>query len=71
MYLCTKAKATFYFYGTPRSENPVFKITVEGEGGRDPGDLEPLMNAFEEIADLLEDELGDADKVECLNPEKK
>jgi len=66
-----KARATFYFYSTPRSENPVFKITIEGEGDRDPGDWEPLMNAFEELADLLEDALGDADKIECLNPAKK
>lgn len=66
-----KAKASFYFYNSPRSEKPVFKITVEEEGDRHWGDQQPIENAFEEVSEELEDELGDSDYIDCLDPNKK
>ena len=66
-----KAKASFYFYNSPRSEKPVFKITIEEEGDRHWGDQVPIENAFEELAEELEDELEDSDYIECLDPNKK
>lgn len=66
-----KAKATFYFYRTPRSERPVFKITLEEEGDRHWGDQVPLENAFDELSDELEEELEDADHIDILDPNKK
>jgi hypothetical protein len=66
-----KAKTAFYFYSTPRSEKPVFAITIEEEGARHWGDQVPLENAFDELADGLEDELEDHDQIKILDPNKK
>lgn len=66
-----KATASFYFYSTPRSEKPVFKITIEEEGDRHWGNDVPLENAFEELADELEDQLEDSDHIDILDPNKK
>ena len=66
-----KAKASFYFYRTPRSEKPVFKITIEEEGDRHWGNDVPLENAFDELSDELEEELEDSDHIEILDPNKK
>ena len=66
-----KAKASFYFYNSPRSEKPVFKITIEEEGDRHWGDQQPIQNAFEKVSDELEEKLEDSDYIDCLDPNKK
>lgn len=66
-----KAKASFFFYSTPRSEKSVFKITIEEEGARHWGDNVPLENAFNELSDELEEELEDSDHITILDPNKK
>lgn len=65
-----KVKVAFYFYTTPSSDKALFKITIEEEGARHWGDQVPLMNAFESVAEEIEDKLEDAELLKKLIPRK-
>ncbi len=65
-----KVKACFFFYDTPSSQRPSFKITIEKEGGSHIGEQKILMDAFDDLADELEDELADNDYIDNLDPDK-
>jgi TolB-like protein len=60
------AEVSFLFYDSPDASQPGCSITIKEEGNRHWGDQQPFVNAFEAIAERLQEELSDSNYLKKL-----
>jgi TolB-like protein len=49
-------KISISLFGSPSSKSPLATVMIEKEGDRDYGQLEPFMNAVDEVTEIIEDD---------------